>query len=183
MKMRAYWSLFVDPGFAKSNATGWAVFAGDALFAAGAVRARETAFEKRMDEIARAIPTSPLMFAPPSSGPSAWDILGIELPKIYPFAKQKGDPDDIVKLATLAGACTRVPHAELWLPRPQEWKGSTPEKIFHARIRSRMRPLEVVYYDDVVKDKGNAALTAIGLGFVKLDRWHRIPGGQSDEAD
>lgn len=154
------WSLFVDPGFAKSNATGWAMFKDKRLYSAGIATAKAKGFAARCDEIARQLPTTA----------SSWDLLGVELPMIYAFANQKGDPDDIVKLAFLAGALTRVPHKELWLPRPQEWKGSVPKSLMGPRILKRLEPDECTYFD-LVKDRGGAALDAVGMGIVRAGRW------------
>lgn len=57
----------------------------------------------------------------------------IEMPRVYPNPmKWKGDPQQIVKLATLAGRIAeRYPFAAM--PEPRRWRGMAPERVIRAR--------------------------------------------------
>lgn len=159
-----------DPGFAKTNATGRAEFVDGQLAACGALTPKAVDYIARIEEIA-------LWMCCPERLLSV-DILVIENPKIYPGPQQKGDPDDVVLLATLVGMIAgRVPHRELRLPRPQEWKGNVPKDIMLKRItepRSASRPYglspEELAIIDGAKGKRDAVLDAVGVGMWALGR-------------
>jgi hypothetical protein len=167
-------ALFVDPGFAKSNATGWAAFGHGALYRGAAIRGSgKGEMIDRFDEIARQIPQSPRdVFA--HGAPPIWDLLCVEFPVIYPFTKQKGDPNDIVRLAGLAARIAAIPAREKRFVEPRAWKGTVPIEKFVERIKKphcgRFNPLELAYLASV-KDVKDAFVTAAGLGLVQLGRW------------
>ena len=155
--------LTIDPGFSKSNATGFAVFAGAGLIECGAYSPKAESFEARLLEI-----TDWCWRAK-----ARYDLteLVIELPKVYPGPQQKGDPDDIVKLATLCGAIAgRAPDGvRLRLPRPRDWKGNVPKAIMLARIEAKLHPAERAIFDGA-KGKRDAILDAIGIGLWACGR-------------
>lgn len=153
--------LACDPGFAKSNATGCACFFDGKLVAAGAISPKADKLVDRLEEVVRWM--GEISFAPHAT-------LVIELPKIYPGPQQKGDPDDVVLLATLAGMIAgRVPHGELRLPRPQEWKGNVPKDVMLKRIEGRLEPAEKAVLE-AAKGKRDAILDACGIGMWALQR-------------
>jgi hypothetical protein len=154
-----------DPGFSKTNATGRAEFIDGWLVACAAISPKSESYIQRIEEIA-------LWMRAPTSlvGIAHVDVLVIENPKIYPGPQQKGDPDDVVLLATLVGMIAgHVPHRELRLPRPQEWKGNVPKDVMLKRIESKLEPHEKAVLDKA-SGKRDAILDAIGVGLWALGR-------------
>lgn len=66
----------------------------------------------------------------------------IEMPRVYPNPmKWKGDPQQIVRLAALAGRIAeRYPFAAL--PEPRRWRGMAPERVIRARTLRALQPGE-----------------------------------------
>lgn len=89
-------------------------------------------------------------------GPSAWASMAaevreyidctpithlvVEIPQVYQRAHSKGDPNDLIQLAGVAGAIVgRLSGAPNMLgPLPAEWKGQVPKEIHHARVRAAL---------------------------------------------
>lgn len=89
------------------------------------------------------------------------DLLVIEHMQIYPGRKQKGDPNNLIKLAMIEGAIIgTVDHSQALLPTPRAWKGGVPKKIHHKRIRERLPKLGKCSAD---------AVDAVGLALYGLD--------------
>lgn len=83
-----------------------------------------------------------------SSGTVSSDCLGdlpaadaalVEMPRVYvDQTKWKGDPQQIVRLAAIAGECAaRYPFAAYVEPR--EWRGMIPESVLLQRITRSLR--------------------------------------------
>jgi hypothetical protein len=66
----------------------------------------------------------------------------VEMPRVYPMAtKWKGDPQDIVRLAFLAGRiAARYP--EYRLIEPRAWRGNAPDKVITRRTERALAPDE-----------------------------------------
>lgn len=101
--------ICIDPG----ERTGWCVIEAGKLISRGTVNAREVL-------------------------PHANACL-VEMPRVYANpGKWSGDPQDIVKLAALAGE-----YAERYLLReyvePRAWRTTCPEKVFLARLKRSLR--------------------------------------------
>lgn len=61
----------------------------------------------------------------------------IELPQIYPSARSKGNPNDLIKVAYNAGRWHQwlVSHGyTVGFILPKAWKGSIPKEMLHERI-------------------------------------------------
>lgn len=101
----------IDPG----KRTGWALIVDGAIVSSGTI-ARESL----------------------SSLPQA-DAALIEMPRVYvDQTKWKGDPQNIVLLAAVAGECAaRYPFAVYVEPR--EWRGMVPEPVLLQRIERSLR--------------------------------------------
>lgn len=66
------------------------------------------------------------------------DVLCIEEMQVYRQGKQKGDPNDLIKLAFLSGSVVdRFRCRKIYLPKPTTWKGQVPKNIHHARLREQ----------------------------------------------
>lgn len=104
--------------------------------------------------------------------------LAIEVPQVYHQSKLKGDPNDLIDIALVAGAvATRVAayHGGVTTTyRPQAWKGSTPKKVMVERIKAKLSAEEHLR---VVPPRA-AALAhnvwdAVGIGLHHLQRQRR----------
>jgi hypothetical protein len=93
------------------------------------------------------------------------DILVVEFPVIYPTDKQKGNPNDLVKLATMAGMVLAQFQGRIWdmfTPTPREWKGGIPKEIHHQRLAA-MFPEAEAKMAHVAKSYQHNVWDAIGL--------------------
>lgn len=86
------------------------------------------AFDMR-DKISFRMPLTPL---------GARASICVEGQQVYRSEKSKGDPNDMIKLAVVAGVVLTVagggPLVTTAMPLPRQWKGNTPKKIHHARL-------------------------------------------------
>ncbi len=63
----------------------------------------------------------------------------VEGQQVYPSERSKGDPNDMIKVAIVAGAmlgalATHAVVVASALPLPRQWKGNTPKAIHHERL-------------------------------------------------
>lgn len=66
-------------------------------------------------------------------GPEQLDEVIVELPRAY-GARSPVDPNDLIKLASVAGFIAGISGAStLWYVHPQSWKGQTPKRIDNER--------------------------------------------------
>lgn len=98
----------------------------------------------------------------------------IEMPKIYDRKQWKGDPNDLMKVAFLAGIIHRslLGTKEIkWVP-PSDWKGQRPKDVDNKYTRTLLTPDELKIIDDskITKSKMHNVLDAVGIGLWKLGR-------------
>ena len=163
--------LAVDPGL---RGTGWAVFTDDTLSRCGCVEGGAGSLRERAGRIADELLR--VAFATLST-------LVVEMPQVYAQRKQKGDPNDLVNLAFLAGSLVQAldpDHARL--VRPRDWKGTVPKTrllgdyIIHRRNLRALRLSERLRYEAGLKPlaaelRHNVA-DAVGIG-----RWWIVANG------
>lgn len=143
--------LAIDPG----RDTGWAEFtANRKLYACGLG-------DPRMTRPSGAIP----------------EQVVIEKPRIYPTARSKGDPNDIITLAISIGR-----YAEYYADRgatvelvwPYEWKQQLPKSVCAARVYAALDTKEQLIVDAAGKQMAQAKvhnmMDAIGIGLYFLGR-------------
>jgi hypothetical protein len=98
----------------------------------------------------------------------------IEMPLLYPNGKIKGSGNDIVKLATLAGASmAALPHCRVQAVPPAGWKGQVPKKIHQPRILAKLSAAERALVDKAERRYGaktHNIIDAIGIGLYALRR-------------
>ena len=145
--------IAIDPG----ATTGWAVFGGGDLWEAGYTR---------MIHLTE-LPDVPLLPA----------ILIVELPVIYPMGKGKGDPNDLIKLAELAGMIrgwylTRAPGIVTATVTPRTWKGTVPKKIHNERVLGRLTSKErdILPKRPRAQDFDHNMVDALGIGLWQLEK-------------
>lgn len=111
--------IAIDPG----RTSGWARYVGHRLQDAGTFA--EQAY--------------PLSWAAPS-----W--LVIEVPRIYPGGRGKGDPNGLIQLALTVGEIRghyRARGCRIVETFPSMWKGQTPKEIHHARVLAKLDAQEL----------------------------------------
>lgn len=144
----------IDPG----RTSGWAQFVGHRLQAAGTFADR----------------------AYPPAWRHADQWLVIEVPRIYPHGRGKGDPNDIVELALTAGEIRghyRAQGCRVVETHPRTWKGQVPKDIHHARVLAALAPEELRALAPLAKrvtkthphgfDHNMLDAVALGLWFLK----------------
>lgn len=91
----------------------------------------------------------------------------IEFPRFYGTAKSKGDPNELVDLAGVAGvvlgALTSILSVVPALPHPRTWKGSTPKAIHNARLARDFPHWAEAVERDTPKSMQNHLWDACGL--------------------
>lgn len=152
--------LAFDPGTMRS---GWAFFSDDdELVEAGVVRASGVV---EMIRALGGIGICPNTFV-------------VEVPQIYTAAKSKGDPNDLVAVALVAGAAIERfgarARAGVVKAKPRDWKGTTPKEINHTRTRAKLSPDELSVVQSAALRAGKTAsldlLDAVGIGLWALRR-------------
>jgi hypothetical protein len=96
----------------------------------------------------------------------------LEVPRVYPVSK--GDPNDLITLAMIAGEIRhryRVQGIEVREVWPRTWKGNVPKDVHHKRVLKCLSAAELVVIPKRPRggDDHNC-LDAIGLGLWALER-------------
>lgn len=166
--------LALDPSV---RSPGAALFRGGLLIAADRVKVPKQDDQKfadgaRWDLVARLVEAW--------AGRAQQQIVELvfERPQIYTWGKSKGDPNDLVGLAGVAGALVgrlsiASPSLHVSSPTPAEWIGQLPKATKGSalvspraqRILSRLSPDELALVPDQ-----HDALDAVGLGLWRLGR-------------
>lgn len=101
--------------------------------------------------------------------------LVVELPQVYQQAQLKGDPNDLIPLAIMAGRLwERFKPKNMMLPLPKEWKGNRPKDVVTASTMSKLSKRELeVFGDDLIRVPNGLrhnAMDAIGIGLWAMKR-------------
>lgn len=102
----------------------------------------------------------------------------VEYPQAYLPGQQKGDQNDLIRLALVAGACAgmikaRFPYAEVELILPRAWKGTIDPDVFTHRIEGRLSPEEVARIERCAAGLRHNVLDGIGLALHAAGRMER----------
>jgi hypothetical protein len=98
----------------------------------------------------------------------------IEIPQVYPGQQQRGDQNDLIKLAVMVGRYADRATAcgfRVKLFKPREWKGQLPKDVCWRRVRETLTPLELDNLEKLPKSKAHNMHDAIGLGTWFQKRW------------
>ena len=147
--------LAVDPG---THVSGWANFVDARLVACGCWRAG--GLYEMLSKILMAREKFSLSFN---------ERTVVERPQVYNQRKWKGDPNDLVGVALVAGAVAALfPPADFVLPHA--WKGSAPKDVVEKRVRKTLAPDELQL---VAGAKKSDVWDAVGVGLWALGRYDK----------
>lgn len=101
----------------------------------------------------------------------------VERPQVYVQWRQKGDPNDLVEIALLAGEVVgwlrnHLGRVEAAYPLPSEWKGQLKKEVTTPRVRAALSPEELSRVEMLraVNTLGHNVWDAVGIGLVHLGR-------------
>jgi hypothetical protein len=168
--------LAVDPSL---RSTGWAWFVGGALARVGrnTRKATDDAIARRAANMAEAVLLN-------FSG-VVIDRLVVEWPQVYRAARSKGDPNDLLGLAAIAGILVSGVEGRADTPTPREWSGGVPKatrgdplkSARGVRVWSRLRESERAVLESTKIN--HDVVDAVGIGLWALGRFApaRYTGG------
>ncbi len=149
----------IDPG---TRFLGWAEFEGKQLAGCGIIKA------KGLDDMLAKMRGGFGKF-----GGERWQAV-IEIPQVYVQRKMKGDANDLIKIALVAGYVGALFHEPVFV-LPRTWKGTVEKDVMCKRVENRWmneRERELLYARKIPKGQLNNTLDAIGVGMHYLGR-HR----------
>ena len=150
--------IAIDPG---KVCLGWASFKDARLVAAGII-------ENNTRLVATYEPLEDVMHGEDPS------CVIIEVPQVYPQRAQKGDPNDLIDVAVIAGvvAGLALSFVEPQLVKPHAWKGNRPKTVDNEYTLSLLKPdeLKIVNGCGASKSKLHNVIDAVGIGLWKLGR-------------
>lgn len=147
--------LFIDPGLASDNGTGWTHFVEHYTG-----NPRDTASYLNTGGLVQGVESYPLPLkcrdivgrVKRDSGLEAVDMLVIEHMRNYPIARMRGDGNQLIALAFLEGSFQMGISADVVkLVETAEWKGQVPEKIMRDRIKRSLIHYERETIETVIK--------------------------------
>lgn len=107
--------------------------------------------------------------------PSLWRLV-VEVPRIYPAARQKGDQNDLIAVAGVAYACAGafgfIPFENVQQVYPRDWKGTIDADTTIARVKERLGAGDAVP-DECPKSLEHNVYDAIGIGLWSVGRFDR----------
>lgn len=156
-------TVAIDPGLA---CTGWSWWDGGKFRGGGIVRGERGIGAVEMGRRVAAVVLEAVR-------PMAIDTVVYERMAVYKFTSQKGDQNDLILLAEVAGAACGALGAAVNEPvTARSWKGQVPKDIMHARCLGKLTPQEAAAVDGVVTPGGlrHNFLDAVGIGLWKAGR-------------
>jgi hypothetical protein len=146
--------LAIDPG----KATGWAYFDKETLVSCGVLKFNPHPEYFSFMEYRR------------------FSKIIIEKPKIYPVRQWKGDPNDLISVALIAGWVAGFldeVSSNIEYVTPQAWKGNRPKEVDHRHTMSLLSTEEkevIKRTKGVLKSQKHNMIDAIGIGLWYLRR-------------
>jgi len=97
-------------------------------------------------------------------------IVVIEIPVIYPIGRGKGDPNDLISLAIMAGRLSgyykHICNCDTIFVKPRVWKGTVPKRIHQKRILDKLKENEKAK----LPHQNHNMVDAIGIGLWYLEK-------------
>lgn len=106
------------------------------------------------------------------AGRETCDVLVIELPQVYPGARDE-DPNDLIQVARSVGMWEQAVSAlEVHLVHPRKWKGTVAKEIHNRRTLAKLEPAELALLEalKLPASKRHNVIDAIALGLWALGR-------------
>lgn len=96
--------------------------------------------------------------------------LAIEKPRVYAPSRSKGDPNDLIDLAFVAGATIYAAQPkEVIEIYPATWKGQVPKPVMVERVKSALTPKELPLVElPRAKSLQHNVWDAVGIGLYLL---------------
>jgi len=98
----------------------------------------------------------------------------VEVPQVYQQRRWKGDPNDLIDVAVLAGiaGAALAPFCEPLFITPHVWKGNRPKSVDNEYTLSKLSAVEREIVDRCSWPKAQAhnVLDALGIGLWSLER-------------
>lgn len=102
------------------------------------------------------------------------DLVVVEVPQVYQQRSWKGDPNDLIDVAVVAGRIAQEfgDGAEVRLVRPHAWKGSVPKDVMLRRIENRLddRERSVLHAAKAPASLLHNVVDAVGIGLWAIGR-------------
>jgi hypothetical protein len=165
--------LAIDPGI---KASGVAVFNHNRLIYANVIR--PMAVVKMVESIQEIADLTKEAWHKELGVDTFPEVLIVERPQVYQQRFQKGDPNDLIPLAIMAGVLwEKLKPKYVMFPLPKEWKGQVPKDVTFERTKIALdkRETEILSNDMQRVPKGlrHNGYDAIGLGLWGLQRLGR----------
>jgi hypothetical protein len=122
----------VDPGLHNCGVSVWSADG----------RLLEARLVKNTVEMPGPLNAGPMARAVAAEVPLCDCDLVIEVPQVYPYGQGKGNPNDLIDLAAVAGACMGLAGGLVTYYLPRQWKGQVPKEISHARAMAQLADIE-----------------------------------------
>ena len=147
----------IDPG---AHEVGWAVFEGGELEAAGLIECPSLPW------LSQALYRLFQLQCPSEAV--------VEIPQVYPQRSWKGDPNDLIDVAVVAGAAVAALsfHTAPELVRPHAWKGNRPKAVDNRLTKSLLNRKERALLSKCGAPARlmHNVVDAVGIGLWKLRR-------------
>ncbi len=106
--------------------------------------------------------------------------IAVEWPRVYASrirsGASKGDPNDLLALCGVDAAIVALMDRSSTSYAPSEWKGQMKKEACHARIKTRLSPLEaevVAKAEKAARSMSHNMLDAVGVGLFHLGRFDK----------
>lgn len=96
----------------------------------------------------------------------------IEIPQIYTQNKLRGDPNDLVSLALVAGALGAMigDQSRITTYLPRQWGGTVPKDIKNKRVQQKLSDEEMARIELPAKSYQHNVWDAVGIGMHHMRR-------------
>lgn len=152
-------TIAIDPGVKN---LGWSLFLDRELIRCGVTRTKKSdAAQAAQDHLLKLWAFATCDFA--------YSKVVVECPRIYPVQQQKGDQNDLIRIAAVGSyvmGALALSHARPVFVFPHEWKGQMPKDVSHRRIEAKLTKQEkrVLGMLPSAKTVRHNGLDAVGIG-------------------
>lgn len=168
------WGVSIDPGIGVSNATGFALWAGVELQAAYVLKpSPHTDLASRIAGLRDEMSAQICRYFQDANIPSPViaEVI-LEIPRVYPLGKGKGDSNDLIHIALAGGILSgQFPGAYLHFYEPRQWKGTHSKEVVQKICEKELSTAERARIRLLNKKIDHNVWEGIGLGLKRLGRF------------